>query len=217
MAHFVRVPSDQWRIHESGRTTSTLQSGPEYEEIVRLIASTAIVLDYQRQGRRGLARQNRVILRFAVDKRLVDLFHNAATGYRAQYYASPELGDEANTLVVRALAARAATILAGHSKRTCRLDWLKASLEQPSAKVWIHQGVWLRHARRSAEQLRVERWYRHRHDQDVAIRRRVRWGSLLPDSEGSLEVKGAFLDDQGAALESLKPDRARELHEYGFT
>jgi hypothetical protein len=217
MRHFVRVSSDEWQVDKGGRTASALYSGPEFEEVVRLIASTAAVLEYRREGRRGRPSHNRVIVRFAVDTEKVNLFHNSASGYRAQYYVSPELGDEANALIVRSLTARAVAILAGHSKRTCPLDWVTLSMEQPSAKVWIHQGMWLRHARRSDERLRVERWYRYRQHQDVNARRRPRWAALLPDSEASLEVKGAFVTNRGEVIDSLKPDRARQLHEHGFT
>jgi hypothetical protein len=217
MRHFVRVPLDEWRIDKSGRTASTLHSGPEYDGIVQLVASTATVLEHRREGLQGKPAHSRVIVRFAVDNDLVNLFHNAATGYRAQYYASPEIGDEANALIVRFLADRAVTLLSGRSKRTCPIEWLRLSMEHPSAKVWIHQGVWLRRARRSDERLRVERWMRRRQDEDRTARRRARWAALLPESEGSLELKGGFVSRQGAGLDSLKPSRAQDLHEYGFT
>jgi hypothetical protein len=217
MKQFVRVSSDEWRINEDGRTASMLHSGPEYEGIVQLIVSKAAVLEHRCERLRGRPSYNRVVVRFEVDKDLVNLFHNAATGYRAQYYASPEIGDQGNAHMVRSLAARTETLLSGRSKRTCPIEWLKLSMEHPSAKVWIHQGVWLRRARRSDERLCVDRWSRHREDEDVKARRRARWAALLPDSEGSLEVKGAFVSDHGAVIESLKPCRARQLHEYGFT
>ena len=177
----------------------------------------ALVVEHRREQLRGRPTHSRVVVKFAVDKDLVNLFHNAATGYRARSYASPEMGDEANALMVRSLAMRAEALLSSRSKRTCPLEWFTLSMSQPSAKVWIHQGLWLRHARCSDERLRVDRWFRHRHDEDVKARRRARWAGLLPDSESSLEIKGGFVSEQDVEIDSLKPSRARDLHGYGFT
>ena len=215
--HFVRVPETEWRINGTDEASSKLHYAPEYEHLVHVIASTATVAECRRESLTRRPAYHRAVVRFAVGTDLVNLFHSAATGYRAQYYASPEIGNEANTLMVRALGARAVALLASRSKRTCPLEWLSSSLEESSAKVWIHQGVWLRHARCSDERLRVERWIRHRDDVDVKLRRKARWAALIPDSEGFLELKGGFISHQGAGIVALKPRRARELHEHGFT
>jgi hypothetical protein len=144
----------------------------------------------------------------------VDLFHNAATGYRAQYYQSVRTGEAANRYAVHQLAARAIALLGGAQKRTCPLWWVERSLLHREAKVWIHQGPWLRLARRSDRNLRVKRWL----SSNPRNRKRRVWASLTPASETRIDLKGAPLTLDGRRFaKSVKRNRSKDIHGVGYT
>jgi hypothetical protein len=88
---------------------------------------------------------------------LVDLFHNGAGGYRAQFYESIELGEEANAYCHDA-------ILSAIKSQETRRDqnWMDtpeaASLYCETTKVWIHQGLWFHQEWICLRNLQVPRW-----------------------------------------------------------
>jgi hypothetical protein len=107
--------------------------------------------------------------------------------------------------------------LDGRLKRTCPAEWFEKSLLDPDAKVWIHQGLWWRHAKVGDHHLRVTRWFEQESSPDPDRRAKARWAALTPDKETRIDVKGAFLSLSGVPLGSLKPDRALNINQLGFT
>jgi hypothetical protein len=194
-----------------------LLHGPSFETIVGTMADELKVVAVSRNR----ASANRSFFRATITLRLgsstVDLFHNSATGYRAQYYSSPEAGERANMYVVNTLATRIIKMLERSPKRTCPPNWVALSLRNEAAKVWIHQGRWLRNAKASDGVLFVPRWINERHASDPVRRKRARWSVLAPDNECRVDVKGAYLQLDGASLGTLKPTRPNDIHELGFT
>jgi hypothetical protein len=148
----------------------------------------------------------------------LDLFFNSASGYRAQYYQSETLGNAANRLAVDALLPNiVAQAIHVRTKQSAR-DLARASLEAESAKVWIHQGAWLRLCRNTERVLTVPRWQLGISSEERRVRKLARWGALAPATETRIVVKGAFIAD-GRAVSLGKAPRVRtsELHNFGFT
>jgi hypothetical protein len=151
------------------------------------------------------------------DRAAVDLFHNGPAGYRAQYYKSESNGDRANRYLLDHLLARVIQLVTAQHKRTCPPNWVKKSLEDGDAKVWIHQGPWIRHSRAVDRYLVVTRWVKAQQSTDKKRRKKARYAGLIPRSEDKIDLKGGFLTLSGKPLGTLKPGRARDLHQLGFT
>jgi hypothetical protein len=94
---------------------------------------------------------------------------------------------------------------------------MEKSLLAPTAKIWIHQGAWLRANARRERRLFVKRWVKAQADRDKERRKKARWAMLTPSSEVCLELKGGFVSLSGMPVGSLKESRSRDLHELGFT
>jgi hypothetical protein len=123
-------------------------------------------------------------------------------------------GEAANEYAVGQLAPRIIELLDCRQKRTCPLGWVKESLHHPEAKLWIHQGPWLRLGRETDRNLAVERWLRYRWDKQ----RKDHWASLTPEDETRIDLKGAPLTLEGRPYgRSLKPNRGEHIHCAGYT
>jgi hypothetical protein len=185
-----------------------LLAGPSFKGIVCQIRDSASIASVRRERVRSHPSFYRPVIVLKLPPTLVDLFHNFAAGYRAQYYCGVRMGEWANTYAVRTVAVRVRQLVDRFGKRTCPSWWVARSLMNSEAKLWIHQGAWLRHAKRSDRLLRVQRWLCDTRP----------WAALTPHEESRLVVKGAPLTLRGTPLaRSLKPSRAAEIHERGFT
>ena len=94
---------------------------------------------------------------------------------------------------------------------------MEKSLLDAAAKIWIHQGAWLRANARRERRLFVKRWLKAQSDKDKERRKKARWSMLTPCSEACLELKGGFVSLSGVPAGSFKETRSQELHELGFT
>ena len=159
----------------------------------------------------------RAVVTLRVRALALDLFYNGASGYRAQYYHAPELGTAANRFAIDQLLPNAIREVAAINKRTCRPDWVEKSLGHSDAKLWPHQGTWLRRRRMSDQNLLVTRWLARHHDPDNKRRMKAKRSILTPAKETKLELKGGFLSLRGNLRRTFKPHRSRELHELGYT
>jgi hypothetical protein len=137
-----------------------------------------------------------------------DQFFNGRSGYRAQYYLSPEEGILYNRDAVDGLLP---VIRAAYDKRPLREEFglIQHSLEAPHAKLWIF-GEQKAFDEAPADALNPPRWV-----DNGATRGRK---APLPDHL-MLDVKGAFINPQTKAMfiDELKLDRARDLFNRGFT
>lgn len=156
----------------------------------------------------------RAIVRLHVDIESCLLYHCGNSGYRAQYYVSPMLGDAANRKAVEVLCAAIDSQLRVESDA----DFLLSSLRSNSAKAWIYQGTWCRRSAFDDRLLEVPRWLLQLDSSDKNRRKLARYSTLVPLQEHRLELKGAYITLDGSAeLETHKPNRARQIHELGFT
>ena len=218
-ATFVRVAPEEWNLSDQlpARRRRQLQSGPGYEQIVAKMVKEASLIDIRRERARGDAQFFRAVITIQVRPSTLDLFHNSASGYRAQYYRSAELGIQANSFAMHRLITRIHPLLDTKEKRTCPVAWVEMSLQDPDAKVWLRQGIWLRHARRVDSNLFVARWMAQYASANDKRRKNAIRAVLTPGDESLIELKGGFITVTGRRLGSQKPERANDIHELGFT
>jgi hypothetical protein len=151
---------------------------------------------------------SRIRGQFPISRFTFDVFFNGRSGYRAQYYLSPEEGILFNRRVVEGLM-EATRIAYDRSPLEVTLERIERSLFAPHAKVWVYRE---REAFDAAavDTLNPPRWV-----ENCASRgRRV----PLPHHP-CLDLKGAFLHQTTGKLfvGSLKVDRACDLHYKGYS
>ncbi len=219
---FACVPRDQWILGKRivGERRQRLLQGVSFEEIVNRIAKEASLSSYKPGQSDHCPGFHRVEIKLATSPKTVDLFHNSRCGYRAQYYLGVKTGEQANRYVIRGLLPRLEELVSGDEESTCPWMWAKKSLLDREAKVWIHQGVWLRLQRKVDRNLNVQRWTEACLNAEPGSRDRklARWGSLAPAKETRIDIKGGYIDLSGTPLgKSLKPTRSEDIHRLGFT
>jgi hypothetical protein len=219
---FVRLPESVWGLSQdlSAARKRRLLSSPPYEELVLRLANEAKPVFLKREQSRDAHGYFRAVIALAVPPATLDAFYSSASGYRAQYYYSPEFGIKANQVVLDSLLCKALLFAERQKKRTCRADWVEKSLRDQDAKIWPRQGLWLRYGRygRNVDRnLHVARWMSHLDDSDTKRQTRAKRSMLTPCDENVLELKGGFLTVSGTPLGTFKPKRALNIHELGFT
>jgi hypothetical protein len=220
MSDFEQISADSWVLGptvEVKRRARLLQS-PGFEHLVAELNHTSQIERVQYQGVPGNQLVgHRCIVVLRAESELLDRFFNSTSEYRAQYLAHPNTGDKANRLVIDTLYTKVVHALAEQSGKMER-KFAEASLAHAWAKVWLHQGLWLRQAKREHRLLHVPTWRSELALGDKRRRKLVRWGSLIPAQESRLLLKGGYVRDD-TELEVGKPPfrRAQELHELGFT
>lgn len=217
---FARIDSSTWRIatEVEAERRFRLLSGPCFEDIVEGLSKGVARISLRRErckDDRGYFRVNAIVQYSSTET--VDNFHNSSSGYRAQYLESSEMGERANTLATSALCSLVLTRLRERlPPRWCR-EWAETSLKHSSAKAWIHQGLWLWHAKEACEELIVDAWSLGRASKDPEVRRRARYGRQLPGRENRIDLKGVWVTQELVVRASFKPDRALSIHNHGFT
>jgi hypothetical protein len=215
------VAPSVWKLRDdvSAGRRHLLLHGPSFETVVERMVKQASLLAIVREKAKKRPGYFRPSITLKVNQSTVDLFHTSARGYRAQYYQSIKAGQRANAYALRMLAPRVSELLHRFPKRTCPAAWVIRSLTDPAAKIWIHQGLWLRHAKTADAALFVKRWVHEqqsteRVDPDNECRKTTRgqlarWGMLAPKSETRIDIKGAFISLDGASLGKLKKTRSK--------
>ena len=219
MSPFEAAPSSNWILAASvpsGRR-DWLLSGQSYERITaELLATTSEVAFHQQAEPEG--RGSRCIVTIHVEPKHLDRFFSASTGYRAQYFVCPDQAHEADSHVIEAALPLLLRSLPANSSRAPNRGLLEASLSHPWAKVWPYQGLWLRRSKLEERVLLVPQWQQQLSAQSAQRRKLARWGSLAPQMESRLQLKGGYV--QGGyhmLLGKPQPTRGREIHELGFT
>jgi hypothetical protein len=219
---FSSVAVDEWRLAgdmEERQRDLLLQDIP-FVQILALLAKHVKLRSIRREAYKKAPHDysvyHRVVLVLDVEPEAVALFHNSRCGYRAQYYHSVQNGERANELAVRTLIPKVKELLAGGERAKWAL--VEKSLSSSEAKVWIHQGFWLRYRPLSDRKILVQRWVSKLKSPLRCDRKKAMWGTLCASGENRIEIKGAFVDADGTQLSvSLKPFRGEQIHEFGFT
>lgn len=216
---FKRVSTYDWKIAASADAKRVwhLLNAPDYVDIVSEVVRSVSSLVYKRETLKEDRAYSRLVATLSCSSALpVDLFHNSAAGYRAQYYIAPELGDQANRHAVAAVGRLIAEEMQVRHKRGCSTAWATASIQYSDAKVWIHQGRRLRAPDVALKQLHVDRWRVQPLLSDQE-RKRARYSQLTPSSENRIDFKDGFVSLDGEPFGTLKPCRAMHMHANGFT
>ena len=203
-----------------GRRHRLLQ-GITFDEIVRRISSDMSIA-HKREQPKKYPGCHRIVISLTLDPKTVDLFHNSRCGYRAQYYQSIKAGDYANQWAVQQLISPLKELLNAHPIRTCQWDWVEKSLTDSGAKLWVHQGRWIRDKKLTDRNLCVKRWMEpiNFDDQEIKdeLEKKQLFSRLTPAHEYRVVIKGGWLHPTGKIPEQLlKPRRSRDLHILGFT
>ncbi len=140
MIRFVHVSPGIWQL--TGDMSQL--SSPGYERIIHRVAREVDVAGYRRQRAQRKAKCFRACVKLKCGAETISLFHNSRSGYRAQYYSSVASGEKANRFALAVLVPRIGELLRGKEKRGCSWPWMEKSLLDAAAKIWIHQGAWLR-------------------------------------------------------------------------
>ena len=213
MSGFVHVSGRIWQLTGD---MSQLPS-PGYERIIRRVASEVDIAAHHRERGRWKANCFRACVKLKCRAETISLFHSSRSGYRAQYYSSVAGGEQANRFALALLVPRVGELLRGKLKRGCSWSWMEKSLLDPTAKIWIHQGPWLRVNARRDRSLFVKRWVKAQADKHKNRRKKARWAMLTPCSGVCSELKGGFVSPSGMPVGFFKETRSRDLHELGFT
>ena len=187
--------------------------------------------------------ENRVIIQFKVKPKTYDWFFNARTGYRAQFWISPENGMDFNKNLVTNLRDTFLENLPpsipamkiefkeynglredhNAGEKIVEYDWIRESLESQITKIWICERL-IQQDRASIVSRDLSPLIATPQAPKLEI---PRWkfeseeGLLAPylDSDYSwLDIKGAFIRLNGD-LDQIKPQdkRAKSLSEKGWT
>ena len=187
--------------------------------------------------------ENRVIIQFKVKPKTYDWFFNARTGYRGQFWISPENGMVFNKKLVTNLRDTFLENLPSSSparkiefkeynglredhnagETIVEYDWIRQSLEPQISKIWICERL-IQQDRASIVSRDLSPLIATPQAPKLEI---PRWkfereeGLLAPylDSDYSwLDIKGAFIRLKGD-LDQIKPQdkRAKSLNEKGWT
>jgi hypothetical protein len=216
---FIRVSEDYWNLSRqlTSRRRSRLLLAPDYEQVVGGLTSQMSLAKVAREKSRDAPGYFRAVVTIRVRATALDIFYNGASGYRAQYFHAAELGTLANRFAIDRLLPAIIPLIAAANKRTCKVEWVEKSFRDSDAKLWPHQGTWLRCAQRADQNLLVERWLARQNDPDKKSRKRAKRSMLTPTNERLLELKGGFLSRTGKSLGTFKPTRSQDIHELGFT
>jgi hypothetical protein len=168
--------------------------------------SGSIRLEWQPSRER--AEYFRLVAQIPVTEITFDQLFNGRSGYRAQYYLSPEEGVLYNRDIINGLVS----VLESANRQTplqVEFNRIETSLRAPHSKIWIFNE---REAfdEAVADLLSPLRWVAHR----ATTGRKA----PLPD-HCMIDVKGAFIrpDTGDLFVDELKLDRACDLFMKGFT
>lgn len=207
----------QWVLGTSidGARRGRLLHSPSYECIVTELLDNAQVGEVHRQRAPDGQPGDRCTVVLDANPEMLDTFFNSASGYRAQYLLDTEQGNRANRFVLDKALPKILHALCG---RRADPIFVESSLTHCWAKVWIHQGLWLRRAKREHRVILVPAWQRELTSHDNKRRRLSRWGALAPENESRLLLKGGYvLSAKGLCIGKPLSKRAREIHDLGFT
>ncbi len=220
---FVTLPPEVWLLSDSISTEryALLSAPPTFEETVGALRDHAAIQSCKR------ARPNRsstlwpkrvvVVLAFPGGERWVDVFHNSASGVRAQCLHSVNLGCQALDYARDELRSRTIELLEGRGLTRSLRDFAHISLGDDSTKVWIHQGEWVRHARADIHGLRIAKWDNCVPSNEFEARL-LRYGSKAPERPALIDVLGGLYDEIGTAKPGKPPlHRSHQIQRFGFT
>jgi hypothetical protein len=209
------VPANEWRVSDTlGLRTTRLLDVPNPHVLLE-----QTLADANRAAAAGLVRVAwkpsderpgyfRTIAQIPLSETTFDQFFNGRSGYRAQYYISPEEGILFNRDVVIGLL-NPLRVAFQSAPLTTEWDLLERSVCAPHSKVWVFD------EQRAFDQAAPDTINPTRWIANQATRGRK---APLPE-HFMLDVKGAFIHPvtKDLFVDELKLDRAWDIFKRGYT
>ena len=207
---------DEWdlsRLPDPDRRKRLLDAPPPRDLLARLLEEAAQAAGSCRvqlywQEADEAPGHSRLVAAVPVSAFTFDLLFNGRSGYRAQYYLSPEEGVLYNKQILDGFLPVVRTAYE-RSKIQVSFRLIECSLRAPHAKIWVFEE---RQAFNDAleETLNPLRWV----ENGAKLGRRV----PLP-SHSTIDLKGAFVspDMENLYVDPLKLERPCDLHLRGYT
>lgn len=228
---FMCVNARDWVFSSSisGPRLHRLRS-TSFVNLTKQIAQNCSVYSFRREGMKANQNAFRLNVVLEVDQKLVDIFHNGACGYRAQFYCGLKNGESANHYFINAIKPIIMKEVSSNPKRTCPVQFVDFSVSSKDAKAWIHQSrTWIRPPRLNDRNLSV--WIWHSNHKVLKSNGSLSWGSpktsfikngdvycqLTPDRERFIDIKGAFATLGCTPVPPPKQHRSEQLRDCGFT
>jgi hypothetical protein len=216
---FAAISEQEWIIASTikrGRRRQLLH-GPPFEVIIERIKNNMTFLTIKREVFNDCPNTYRFEIVIKLKPKIVDLFHNSASGYRAQYFNSVENGEKANLYAIKTIFDKLMNLISKNPKRTCPKEVVREALANRHAKIWIHQGKWLILRRKSERNLTPKRWLNEIPKNDKDKKRKL-WAKLTPNDETRLKLKSALVKEDGTLLDwNHKPNRGNDIHNFGYS
>jgi hypothetical protein len=225
----------EWSFQELSSDRIKMLSGcPPYSEIIRMITERidTITFCFDEGRYEPVTGALRPLFYIKVGQELVDLFYNGVRGYRAQYYLSPENGEDANRYAIQQIepklleTARNANWCAPDpncSDNLLHMDEAEifASLRFPSAKIWgdetegelsdVTKGL----MDKTPPQIIAARWVAA--TENLETQSKAAKGVKAP-CLSILKFHGAFIIKNGKErIPCGKKMRSEDIHRYGWS
>jgi hypothetical protein len=210
----VLLDSTAWKFQRGfdNHRRDELEKSADFSALTLAVAQEVTNFDYDVEPGNTPATSGccRPVFILTIPRQTFDAFFNGPQGYRAQYLASPELGQAQNSHLLRTLEERLLSIAESRMTRLrMALDAVRNSLAANSAKVWIPLDDFF--STTPKEDLDIDSWRAAIQKHNKAI-----WGLSAPEAS-RLEIKGAFLDSHGSEVVPADKIRRRfDIHEFGF-
>lgn len=202
------------------------------EVLLQMIFDSTQSIDFRwKKGEEEARGCHRAEFRLRCESHIADIFFNSASGVRAHYYRSVDLGQDYTRYMLENLASR----LLSMPEVGCfpgGIDAVKSSLLGSSSKIWIDESAsdldqrtidaerlivlevphWVKAARRAAAAFATER------QPSPKVQHRALLGVQAPQAE-LIGVFGAWLRDQDMTEFRVpsKRNRSRQIRAYGFS
>ena len=213
------VPESDWQLCDRiGADRKRRLLNTPFDQILSRTVAEAELDDRKPDRYEHAPNLHRALFELRLPNEVVDLFHNGAGGYRAQYYIGVCEGENANRYTIDEMRGTPKKLLAMHHRPDCDWDFIEASLSDPWAKIWIHEGAWLSDNKPDDRNLVVDRWKQNASKISLQHRFESNWAQLTPDNEMGLDIKGGWIDENFTSAPSAnKPNRSQEIHDFGYT
>jgi hypothetical protein len=163
----------------------------------------------------GYSEYSRLQTQIPVNKCTYDLLFNGRSGYRAQYYLSPEEGNTYNRQIIDDLIPVLIRTAGGQkAENSVDPDLVQLSLKSMSKLAWYGSYKDALIFYRCPKTLSVPRWNDYWNSKPSC------WPmgliAFMLDNP-RVFLKGAFVDPNRGDIYDNKPDRANDLHKRGWT
>ncbi len=213
------VPESDWHLCDRiGADRKRRLLNTPFDQILSRTVAEAELDDYKPDPCKHAPNLRRALFEFRLPNEVVDLFHNGAGGYRAQYYIGVCEGENANRYTIDEMRGTLKKLLTMHHGPDCDWDFIEISLSDPWAKIWIHESAWFTDNKSDDRNLVVDRWKQNASKNTLWHRFEFSWAQLTPDNETGLDIKGGWIDESFASAPSAnKLHRSQEIHDFGYT